>query len=129
MSTPSNSGLCRLVEYDKRNSALLSLSNAPTVGDTASEAQADEPVTVHADFPNDGDNDDNYDGLDFKRVPYLERRQVERNSCGGPKSWIHCHGWAVWHRKYKKNYWLCQYCHQRQRQEACYKADSTTNAG
>ncbi|KAG9381867.1 Hce2 domain containing protein [Pyrenophora tritici-repentis] len=63
------------------------------------------------------------------RVPYLERRQVERNSRGGPKSWIYRHGWAVWHRKYKKNYWLCRYCHQRRKQEACYEADSTTNAG
>ncbi|KAI1515911.1 hypothetical protein Ptr86124_004448 [Pyrenophora tritici-repentis] len=82
MSTPSNSGLRRLVECDKRNSPLPSLSNAPTVGDTASEAQADEPLAVQADFPNDGDDDDdddNYDGLDFKRVPYLERRQVELN--------------------------------------------------
>ncbi|KAI1512316.1 Dimer-Tnp-hAT dimerization containing protein [Pyrenophora tritici-repentis] len=122
MSTPSNSGLRRLVECDKRNSPLPSLSNAPTVGDTA----------IQADFPNDGDDDDdddNYDGLDFKRVPYLERRQVERNSRGGPKSWIYRHGWAVWHRKYKKNYWLCRYCHQRRKQEACYEADSTTNAG
>ncbi|KAI1511990.1 Cytochrome P450 [Pyrenophora tritici-repentis] len=132
MSTPSNSGPRRLVECDKRNSPLPSLSNAPTVGDTASEAQADEPLAVQADFPNDGDDDDdddNYDGLDFKRVPYLERRQVERNSRGGPKSWIYRHGWAVWHRKYKKNYWLCRYCHQRRKQEACYEADSTTNAG
>ncbi|KAK1912924.1 hypothetical protein P3342_004860 [Pyrenophora teres f. teres] len=88
MSTPSNSGLRRLVECDKRNSPLPSLSNAPTVGDTASEAQADEPLAVQADFPNDGDDDDddNYNGLDFKRVPYLERRQVERNSRGGPKA-------------------------------------------
>ncbi|KAI0615983.1 hypothetical protein TUN199_12043, partial [Pyrenophora tritici-repentis] len=54
---------------------------------------------------------------------------VERNSRGGPKSWIYRHGWAVWHRKYKKNYWLCRYCHQRRKQEACYEADSTTNAG
>ncbi|CAE7222506.1 hypothetical protein PTTW11_11551 [Pyrenophora teres f. teres] len=76
MSTPSNLGLRRLVECDKRNSPLLSLSNAPTVGDTASEAQANEPLAVQADFPNDGDDDDddNYNGLDFKRVPYLERR-------------------------------------------------------
>jgi hypothetical protein len=95
MSTPSNSGLRRLVEYDKRNSRLPSLSNAPTVGDTASEAQADELVAVQADFPNDGNDDNHYDRLDFKRLPYFERRQVERNSRGGPKSWIYRHGWAV----------------------------------
>ncbi|KAF1970340.1 hypothetical protein BU23DRAFT_402785, partial [Bimuria novae-zelandiae CBS 107.79] len=74
MSTPSNSGLCRLVEYDKRNPPLPSLSNAPTVDDTTGEAQANEPVAVQADFPNDGDDDDNYNRLDFKRVPYLEQR-------------------------------------------------------
>jgi hypothetical protein len=74
MSTPSNLGLRRLVEYDRRNCPLLSLLNAPTVGDTASEALANRPVSVQADFPDDGDNDDNYDGLDFKRVPYLKRR-------------------------------------------------------
>jgi hypothetical protein len=74
MSTPSNLGLCRLVEYDRRNCPLLSLSNAPTAGDTASGAPANRPVSVQADFPDDGDNDDNYDGLDFKRVPYLKRR-------------------------------------------------------
>ena len=74
MSTPSNSSLRRLVEYDKRNSPLPSLSNAPTVGDAASEAQANKPVAVQADFPNDGDNNDNYNSLDFKRVLYLERR-------------------------------------------------------
>jgi hypothetical protein len=76
MSTPSNLGLRRLVEYDKRNSPLPSLSNAPTVGDTASEAQADKPVLVQVDFLNDGDNNnnDNYNRLNFKRVPYLKRR-------------------------------------------------------
>ncbi|KNG44752.1 histone H3 [Stemphylium lycopersici] len=122
MSTPSNSGLRRLVEYDKRASPR---SNAPTIGDTACEAQPDEPVVVQADIP---DDDDNYVGLDFKRMPYLERRQVERCGRGGPKSWIYRHGWGVWHRKHKKNYWLCRYCRQRRQQEACYEADSTTNA-
>jgi hypothetical protein len=73
MSIPSNSGPCRLVKYEKRNSPLLSLSSAPTIGDTASEARADKPVAVQADFPNGGDDNDNHDGLDFKRVPYLER--------------------------------------------------------
>ncbi|KAG9375957.1 Dimer-Tnp-hAT domain containing protein [Pyrenophora tritici-repentis] len=63
------------------------------------------------------------------RTSRLAISQVERNSRGGPKSWIYRHGWAVWHRKYKKNYWLCRYCHQRRKQEACYEADSTTNAG
>jgi hypothetical protein len=74
MSTPSNLGLRRLVEYDRRNSPLLSLSNAPTVGDTASEAPADKPVAVQADFLDNGDNNNNYNRLNFKRVLYLKRR-------------------------------------------------------
>ncbi|KAF2846986.1 hypothetical protein T440DRAFT_356681, partial [Plenodomus tracheiphilus IPT5] len=103
MSTPSNSGLRRLVEYTPLTSPLPSLSNAPTVGDIASDAQADAPVATQADCLED-DNDDNYAGLDFKRVPYLERRQTEHNGRGGLKSWIYRHGWGVWHRKHKKNY-------------------------
>jgi hypothetical protein len=75
MSTSSNLGLRRLVEYNKRNSPLLLLLDAPTVGDTASEVQANKPVAVQADFLNNRDNnDDNYNGLDFKRVLYLKRR-------------------------------------------------------
>ncbi|EFQ89985.1 hypothetical protein PTT_11919 [Pyrenophora teres f. teres 0-1] len=76
MSTPSNSSLRRLVERDKCSSPLPSLSDVPTAGDTASEAQPDEPVAIHADLP---DDDNYYFGLDFKRVPYLERRQAERS--------------------------------------------------
>jgi hypothetical protein len=72
MSTPSNLGLRRLVEYDKRNSPLLSLLNAPTVGDTASEAQANKPVAVQADFLNNSNNNNNYNRLNFKRVLYLK---------------------------------------------------------
>ncbi|KAI1528151.1 hypothetical protein PtrSN002B_011392 [Pyrenophora tritici-repentis] len=126
MSTPSSLSLRRLVERDKCSSPLPSLSNAPTVGDTASEAQPNKPVAIHADLP---DDDNYYVGLDFKRVPYLERRQAER-SRGAVRSWIYRHGWGVWHRKHKKNYWLCQICHkQRRQQEAYYEADSTTNAG
>ncbi|KAF1829965.1 hypothetical protein BDW02DRAFT_124944 [Decorospora gaudefroyi] len=88
MSTPSNSSLRRLVEHDKCSSPLPSLSNAPTARDTASEAQPDEPVAIHADLPND---DNYYVRLDFKRVPYLERRQAER-SRGAVRSWIYRHG-------------------------------------
>ncbi|CAE7205171.1 hypothetical protein PTTW11_09252 [Pyrenophora teres f. teres] len=104
MSTPSNLSLRRLVERDKCSSPLPSLSDVPTAGDTASEAQPDEPVAIHADLP---DDDNYYFGLDFKRVPYLERRQAERSRGA-----------------------LCQICHkQRRQQEAYYEADSTTNAG
>ncbi|KAF1936387.1 hypothetical protein EJ02DRAFT_325745, partial [Clathrospora elynae] len=105
MSSPSNSSICCLVERNKRNSPPPSLSIMPTVRDTASGIWAcntNEPVVVvQADLPN---NNNNYLRLDFKRVPYLERRQIERSSCGGPKIWIYRYGWGVWHRKFKKNY-------------------------
>jgi hypothetical protein len=77
MSTLSNLGLCRLIEYDKRNSPLLSLLNAPTVSDTTSKAQANKPVLVQADFLNNSDNNNNnnnYNRLNFKRVLYLKQR-------------------------------------------------------
>ncbi|KAG9376557.1 hypothetical protein A1F94_013104 [Pyrenophora tritici-repentis] len=112
MSTPSSSSLRRLVERDKCSSPLPSLSNAPTVRDTASEAQPNKPVAIHADL---ADDDNYYVGLDFKRVPYLERRQAER-SRGAVRSWIYRHGWGICHK-------------QRRQQEAYYEADSTTNAG
>jgi hypothetical protein len=72
MSTPSNLGLRRLVEYDKRNSPLLSLLNAPTVSDTASEAQANKLVAVQADFLNNSNDNNNYNRLNFQRVLYLK---------------------------------------------------------
>jgi hypothetical protein len=75
MSTLSNLGLRRLIEYNKRNSPLLLLLNAPTVSNTASEAQANKPIVIQADFLNNSDNNnDNYDRLNFKRVLYLKRR-------------------------------------------------------
>jgi hypothetical protein len=75
MSTSSNLGLCRLVEYNKHNSPLLLLLDAPTVSNTASEAQANEPVAVQADFLNNRDNNNNnYNRLNFKRVLYLKQR-------------------------------------------------------
>ncbi|KAH8714041.1 hypothetical protein GQ44DRAFT_569797, partial [Phaeosphaeriaceae sp. PMI808] len=75
MSARSNSSLRCLVERDKLNSLPPSPSNAPTVGDTESKAYNEAPVIViRAESP----NNDEYEGLDFKRVPYLERRQIER---------------------------------------------------
>ena len=75
MSTLSNLGLYCLIEYDKRNSPLLLLSNALTVCDTASEAQANKLVVIQADFLNNGDNNNNnYNGLNFKRMLYLKQR-------------------------------------------------------
>ncbi|KAG9376976.1 Dimer-Tnp-hAT domain containing protein [Pyrenophora tritici-repentis] len=54
--------------------------------------------------------------------------QVERNSRGGPKLDLPPRLGRL-APQVQENYWLCRYCHQRRKQEACYEADSTTNAG
>jgi hypothetical protein len=75
MSTLSNLGPRYLIEYDKRNSPLLSLLNAPTVSNTISKAQANKPIAIQADFLNNSDNNNNnYNRLNFKRVLYLKQR-------------------------------------------------------
>jgi hypothetical protein len=82
MLTPLNLSLRRLVKRDKCSSPLSSQLNAPTVRDTVSEAQPNKPLLIPAVLP---DDDDYYVRLNFKRVPYLERRQAER-SCGAVRS-------------------------------------------
>jgi hypothetical protein len=74
MSTTSDLGLRRLIEYNKRNYLVLPLSNAPTVSNIASKAQADKPVAVQADFPNNGGNSVDYNRLNLKCVLYLKQR-------------------------------------------------------
>ncbi|KAH8728873.1 hypothetical protein GQ44DRAFT_607808 [Phaeosphaeriaceae sp. PMI808] len=71
MSARLNLSLRCLVERDKLNSLPLSPSNAPTIGDTKSKAYNKVLVIViRAESPNNNE----YKGLDFKRVLYLKRR-------------------------------------------------------
>jgi hypothetical protein len=56
----------------------------------AIKLQASHPAhqasSINDKYANDSGNNNHYDGLEFKRVPYLERRKFERNSCSGLKS-------------------------------------------
>jgi hypothetical protein len=130
MSAQPISALQRLIDRDKRGSPPLpSLSNAPSVGDTNSvvhdnAAPTDAIAAILADLVHKRD----FEGLDWKRVPQLERRQLEQTACGGPRSWVYRHGWPVWHTKFKKNYWLCRYCHQHRMPGAAYDVQSSTSS-
>src|ERR1700755_907514 len=47
-----------------------------------------------------------YEGLDWDRVPLLQKPPYERKrSC---ESWVFKHGWRVWHRKLRELHWLCR---------------------
>ena len=58
-----------------------------------------------AAIPADLVDERDFEGLDWKRVPQLERRQLEQTARGGPRSWVYRHGWPVWHTKFKKYYY------------------------
>ena len=89
MPAQPNSALQRLVERDKRNSPPPSPSNAPTV--SVNEVPTDTTAVIPADIVDERD----FEGLDWKRVPQLERRQLEQTARGGPRSWVYRHGWPV----------------------------------
>ncbi|KAF1828428.1 hypothetical protein BDW02DRAFT_457511, partial [Decorospora gaudefroyi] len=72
----SNFSLQRVVERDRHALPSPPSSIAPTVGDTRSNADrsdlnppAPQPLVDKAE----------YEGLDWRRVPFLERRQLEHN--------------------------------------------------
>ena len=65
-------------------------------------------------------------GLNWKRVPELERRQIERQR--GPPSWIYRYGWTVWHRKKRRNYWLCFYCHKHRFPGGVFDVSTSTSS-
>jgi hypothetical protein len=69
-----------------------------------------------------------YEGLEWSRVQYLERRQIEHNARGKKPSWVYKYGWPVYHRKYQKNYWPCQLCHLLRLPDTSFDAASTSNA-
>ncbi|KAF1945021.1 hypothetical protein EJ02DRAFT_327804, partial [Clathrospora elynae] len=67
-----------------------------------------------------------YNGLDWERVPHLEKRQKE-HSRGAP-SWIYRHGWPFYYQTNKRNYWLCCYYHINKKLGGKYDAGSTSAA-
>ncbi|EFQ95257.1 hypothetical protein PTT_06793 [Pyrenophora teres f. teres 0-1] len=98
MSAQPISALQRLVDRDKRNSPPPSPSNAPSVSDTNSVLHNNAvPIDAIAAIPADLVDERDFEGLDWKRVPQLERRQLEQTARGGPRSWVYRHGWPVLH--------------------------------
>ena len=72
-------------------------------------------------------DDDVYDGLDWNRVPHLQKRPYE-HSRGSKPSWIYLYGWPVWHREQQKKYWLCRYCHTHKRFGGEYNVGLSTSS-
>jgi hypothetical protein len=90
--------------------------------DHATDAERDEltvtPVPTAYDLQ--------YEGLDWKRVPYLQTPAYEARR--SYKSWVFSYGWRVWHRKRQALFWLCKYCHQHQLPGGLYKVELSTSA-
>jgi hypothetical protein len=124
-SQQSNFSIQRIVERDQQALPSLPSSIAPTVRDTHSNADRSNPNPPAPQPPVDETKDE---GLDWRRVPFLERRQLEHNARGKKPSWIYNHGWPVWHRKIQKNYWLCRLCYHLQMPDTYSDAASTGNA-
>jgi hypothetical protein len=97
MSAQPISALQRLLDRDERDSPPLpSPSNAPSVSDTNSVNYNNAMSTnAIAAIPADLVDKRDFEGLDWKRVPQLKRRQLEQTVRGGPRSWVYRHGWPV----------------------------------
>ena len=91
MSSQANSAIRRLVERDKGTfPPPSSPSQVPEPSEAADAADAVAPITASVEQSED---DNIYDGLNWERVPELERRQTERQR--GLLSWIYRYGWPV----------------------------------
>jgi hypothetical protein len=121
----SKSSIQSIVERDQHALPSPPSSIAPSVGDTPSNADRSD---LNPPAPQPLVDEAEYEGLDWKRVPFLERRQLEHNARGKKPSWIYKHGWPVWHRKIQKNYWLCRLCHHLRMPDTYFDAASTGNA-
>lgn len=73
MPLQPNSKLHRLVERDKRDNLSVNASIAPAID----EAEGDHDNHIDSSFDNLFDEAFVYDGLDWERVPHLEKRQKE----------------------------------------------------
>ena len=77
--------------------------------------------------PSANGDEEHFGGLDWDKVPHLQRRAYE-HSRGSKPSWIYLYGWPVWHRKLKKKFWLCKYCHQHNMSKGEYNVDGATTS-
>jgi len=121
MSSQANSAIRRLVERDK--DTFPPPSSPSQVPEPSEAADAVAPVAASVELSED---DNIYDGLNWERVPELERRQTERQR--GLPSWIYRYGWPVWHRKKQRNYWLCFYCHKHRYPGGVFDVSTSTSS-
>jgi hypothetical protein len=125
MPPQPTSRLERLVQRDRCKDPALNTSVAPTTDSSIDNPDhpsddADKPEAVQTE------EDSLYDGLDWTRVPQLERRGKEHLK--GPPSWIYRNGWPVYNRFKKPNYWLCRYCHVNKHSGGIFDSQSTSSA-
>jgi hypothetical protein len=122
MPSESNLKLCRLFDRDKRANPATNASIAPAIDEAESHCTnelTDKPA-------NEAIDDALYDGLDWTRVPHLEKCQYEH--ARGAPSWIYRYGWPVYHHTRRRYYWLCSYCHIHKKPGGKYDASSTSGA-
>lgn len=121
MSLQANQALRRLVERDKRKDLKPTASITPIADDAK-----DPDAPIVDELAEDDDNNNTYEGLDWRCVPELERRQKEY--ARGQPSWIYCYGWAVYHCERQRNYWLCCYCHLYRRLGGLFDVSTSTSS-
>jgi hypothetical protein len=98
MPVQLSSQLSRLVRRDNRGRPHLDASVAPAASSLAgTDAEDDSDVPLEAV----NDDDSTFDGLDWVRVPHLEKRG--KDHAKGLHSQIYLYSWPVYYRV-KKNY-------------------------
>ena len=98
-----------IARENRRNPPPKASSIAPTV-DTPVDPPDDAIQAARVLAPPDDDSDEDlFKGLDWARVPHLQKRFTQHLK--GKPSWIYEYGWSVWRREKQQNYWLCCYCH------------------
>src|SRR2546430_2107683 len=89
----------------------IDTENEPTYSITLSETAAapDDPSDDDAPAPNDDDNIDNYDGINWKRLPDLQK---PHHSLKRTPSYIYKYGYRCQSRvKFDQIIFICKYCH------------------
>ena len=111
---------------NRRNPPPKASSIAPTV-DMPVDPSDDAIQAAGVLAPPDDDSDEDlFKGLDWARVPHLQKRFTQQLK--GKPSWIYEYGWPVWHREKKQNYWLCCYCHMHKVSGGEYCVASSTSS-
>ena len=91
--------------------------------DDESTADADAPAHVAVD----DDDDSKWEGLEWTRVPHLQKRAYEHGR-GSRPSWIYQYGWPVWHRQQEKKFWLYKDCHRHKKTGGEFNVHQSTSS-